>query len=89
MITGILLGSSLGITISLALALVVVVVLGDEYPRVQHEFRPLAVSTTIFLGMTIICAGSFYGLLIRHALRHAAQGLMWAGFAGVCWYYWP
>ena len=89
MITGILLGSCLAISVSLALILIVFLVLGDEYPRLQHEFRPLLISMTIFLGMTIISAGSFYSLLIRHRARFLAQATMWLGFAATAWYYWP
>ena len=89
MITGILLGSCLSITISLVLVLVVFLVLGDEYPRLQHEFRPLMVSTTIFLGMTILSAASFYALLIGHRGRFLAQSAMWSGVAATTWYYWP
>jgi uncharacterized membrane protein len=89
MITGILLGSSLAISVSLALVLIVFLVLGDDYPRLQHEFRPLLISLIIFLVMTIISAGSFYSLLTRHRARYMAQALMWLGFAGTTWYYWP
>ena len=89
MITGILLGSCLAISVSLALVFVVFLVLGDDYPRLQHEFRPLLVSMTIFLGMTIISGGSFYSLLIKHPARFAAQALMWLGLAATTWYYWP
>ena len=89
MITGILLGSCLAIFVSLALVVIVFLVLGDDYPRLQHEFRPLLISMTIFLGMTIISAGSFYSLIIRHRARFLAQALMWCGFAGTTWYYWP
>ena len=89
MITGILLGSSLSITVSLVLVLVVFLVLGDEYPRLQHEFRPLMISMTIFLGMTILSATSFYSLLIGHPGRHLAQAVMWLGLAATTWYYWP
>ena len=89
MINGILLGSCLAITVSLALVLIVFLFLGDDYPRLQHEFRPLLISMTIFLGMTIISAGSFYSLLTRHRARIAAQAAMWLGLAGTVWYYWP
>ena len=89
MVTGILLGSCLAISVSLALVLVVFLVLGDDYPRLQHEFRPLLISVTIFLGMTIISAVSFYSLIIRHPARFVAQGLMWLGFGATAWYYWP
>ena len=88
-ITGILLGSCLSISISLALVLVVFLVLAGEHPRLQTEFRPLLISTMIFLGMTTISAGSFYSLIIRHWARFWAQGLMWLGLAGTAWYYWP
>lgn len=89
MITGILLGSCAAITISLALVLVVFLWLGDDYPRLEHEFRPLLSSMLIFLGMTAISAASFYSLLIGHRARYAAQALMWLGLLGTAWYYWP
>jgi uncharacterized membrane protein len=89
MITGILLGSCAAITISLALVLIVFLWLGDDHPRLQHEFRPLLSSMLIFLGMTAISAASFYSLLIGHRARYAAQALMWLGLLGTVWYYWP
>ena len=89
MLTGILLGTCLSIWVSLLLVLIVFLVLGDEYPRLQHEFRPLLASMIIFLGMTIVSAGSFYSLLIDHRARFVAQALMWLGFAATTWYYWP
>ena len=80
MITGILFGSCAAITISLALVLVVFLLLGDEHPRLQHEFRPLVSSLLIFLGMT---------MLIGHRARFVAQGFLWLGLLGTAWYYWP
>jgi arginine exporter protein ArgO len=88
-ITGILLGSSLAITISLAAVLIVFLILGDDYPRIQHEFESLVASVCIFFGMTTISAGSFYSLLINHRARFWAQLLMWAGLAATTWYYLP
>jgi len=88
-ITGILLGSCLAITVSLTAVLIVFLIIGDDYPRVQHEFDSLVSSVFIFFGMTIISAGSFYALLINHAARFWAQGLMWAGLATTTWYYLP
>lgn len=88
-ITGILLGSCLSIAVSLALTLVVFLVIGEDQPRIQHEFPTLQKSLLIFLGMTIICAGSFYSLLINHRLKFAAQALMWGGLAATAWYFWP
>ena len=89
MLTGILLGTCLSISVSLMLVLIVFLVLGDEYPRLQHEFRPLLASMIIFLGMTIISAASFYSLVIGHSGRYLAQALMWLGLAATTWYYWP
>ena len=51
--------------------------------------RPLTLSMLIFLGMTIISAGSFYTLAVAHRWRRLAQALLWLGFAGTVWYYWP
>ena len=89
MITGILLGSCLAIFVSLTMVLIVFLVLGDDHPRLQHEFRPLLVSMFIFLGMTIISAGSFYTLVMEHRARFWAQALMWGSLVTTAWYYWP
>ncbi|MDX1508373.1 MAG: hypothetical protein R3358_08840 [Woeseiaceae bacterium] len=88
-ITGIVLGSCLSIALSLALVLIVFLVLGDDYPRLQFEFRALLQSLLIFFGMTIISAGSFYTLLVHHRWRHLAQALLWTGLAVTTWYYLP
>lgn len=85
----IILGSCFAIAFSLAAVLVVVLVLGDEYPRLQAEFRPLLKSFVLFLGMTAVSAASFYGLVIGHRLRFWAQAAMWLGLIGTGWYYWP
>ncbi len=88
-INGILLGSNLAITVSLSAVLLVFVILGDEYPRLQHEFRPLSYSLLIFFGMTTVSAASFYALLINHASRFGLQALLWATIAAAGWYYVP
>ena len=74
-INGILLGSCVAITVSLAAVLVVFLILGDDYPRLQTEFNALVASLLIFLGMTAISAASFYTLLINHKWRHIAQAV--------------
>lgn len=85
----IILGSCFAIAFSLAGVLIVVLVLGDEYPRLQAEFRPLLNSLFLFLALTAISATSFYGLVITHRLRFWAQGAMWLGLFATGWYYWP
>ena len=88
-VTLIILGSCFAIAFSLAAVLIVVLVLGDEYPRLQAEFHPLLRSFILFFGMTSVSAASFYGLVITHRLRYWAQGAMWLGLVMTGWYYWP
>ena len=88
-VTGIVLGTCGSIAVSLALVLVVFLFLGDDYPRLQHEFRPLLTSMSIFLGMTAIAAGSFYSLVVNHRSRYWLQAALWIGIIATGWYYWP
>lgn len=88
-ITGIVAGSCLSITLSLAAVLFVYLVLGDDYPRVRHEFRPLVASLSLFLLMTAVSAASFYALLINHRFMRLSQVAMWLGLAGTTYYYLP
>jgi len=88
-VTLIILGSCFAITFSLSAVLIVVLVLGEEYPRLQAEFDALLKSLFVFLGMTAISAASFYSLIKSHHLRFWAQGAMWLGIFATGWYYWP
>lgn len=88
-VTGITLGSCLSIALSLGAVLIIFLILGDDYPRLQHEFHGLLISFVIFLLMTSISALSFYWMLKDHAARFAAQAAMWTGLLGVGYYYWP
>ena len=88
-VTLIILGSSFAITFSLTAVIIVVLVLGDEYPRLQREFDPLVQSALLFFGMTLICAASFYSLAKNHRLRYWLQAAMWLGLLGIGLYYWP
>jgi len=85
----VILGSCFAIMFSLGAVLVVVLVLGDEYPRLQREFEPLLSSFGLFVIMTTIAAASFYSLIKQHRLRFWAQGAMWLGLVATGWYYWP
>lgn len=88
-LTGIVAGSCASIAVSLAAVLFVYLVLGDEYPRIAHEFEPLLTSMFIFLGMTAISALSFYAMLINHKTARILQLPMWAGLAATAYYYAP
>jgi hypothetical protein len=88
-ITGIVLGSSLSITVSLGAVLFIFLVLGDDHPRLGDEFGALIGSLLIFTAMTLISGLSFYSMLVRHERRRGAQILMWLGVAATGTYYWP
>jgi len=82
-------GTCVSITISLFFVLIVFALIGDEFPRVQHEFASLIKSLGVFTAMTVISAGSFYLLLMGHRLRFVAQTGLWTGIFATGWYYWP
>ena len=88
-VTGILLGSALSITVSLSAVMLIYLILGDEYPRLAHEFSALIESTLIFLSLTIISGLSFYSLLKRLGGRWWLQAAQWTALAGATYYYWP
>lgn len=88
-LTGFVMGSCVSIAVSLFFVLIVFTLLGDEYPRVRHEFDPLTRSLAIFTAMTVISVGSFYALLKDHPARMLGQGLLWTGVVLTGWYYWP
>ena len=88
-VTLIILGSCFAITVSLTAVIIVVLILGDESPRLQHEFDPLLSSAVIFFGMTIVAALSFYTLMKKHSLRYWVQAAMWLGLLATGYYYWP
>ena len=88
-ITGILLGSCASIAISLAMVVIVFLILRDDYPRLQHEFLPLLTSMFIFMGMTVLTAGSFYSLVRMRRWRFWSQALMWLGLSATTWYFLP
>jgi len=88
-ITGILLGTSAAIAAGLSVVLLLFFILADDHPRLAVEFKPLAVSTAVFLSMTAVCAASFLGLVRRTPWRWMAQAGMWIGLALTVMYYLP
>lgn len=85
----IILGSCFAIMVSLTAVIIIVLILGDEYPRLQREFEPLLYSLAIFVGMTVVSAASFYALLKNHGAWYWAQTAMWGGLLLTGWFYWP
>lgn len=88
-IAGIVLGSSLSITVSLAVVSLIFWILADDYPRLQSEFSPLTRSVLLFIGLTAISAWSFLAALKDRKEKWLAQAAMWLGVLIVGFYYWP
>ena len=86
-VTLVILGSCFAITISLAAVLIVMLVLGDDYPRLQTEYGAALRSFGLFAVMTAISAVSFYSLLKNHRSRYWAQGALTVGLVLTGWYY--
>lgn len=76
-ITGILLGSSAAIAVSLIVVLFLFFLLSDEYPHLANEFEPLATYTGLFLLMTVCSAFGFLGLVKNRPWRWGAQVAIW------------
>lgn len=88
-ITGIVLGSAASISLGLCVVLIIFLILGDEYPRLAAEFRPLLGSLTLFFAMTAVAAVSFYALLKKVWWRWPTQLLLWVDVLTTGWFYWP
>lgn len=88
-ITGVILASAASISLGLLVTLFVVMVLGDEFPRLASELRPLLASSAVFAIMTAISALSFLGLVRRRRWRWYAQASMWLALVGVILYFLP
>jgi len=88
-ITGIVLGSCLSITVSLGAVIVIFMVLGTDHPRIAHESTGLATSALIFLALTAISAASFYTLVKDHRTRWWWQVAMWLALAATVAYFLP
>lgn len=85
----IILCSSLAITVSLSAVIIIVLVLGEEYPLLQHEFGDFLSSLLLFVVMTIISAPSFFAVTKNHSAWLPAQTTMWLGVCAVGWYFCP
>jgi len=86
---GIVLGSSVGITVSLTVVLFLYLLMGGDNPEMRRETPALLRHTAIFLGFTVIAAAAFYGTLLRRRWQWPAVAAMLVAIAGLTGYYWP
>ena len=88
-ITVILLGSLVSVTASLATVILITLILGDEYPRLAHEFDTLAASTLVFLALTAIAAMSFYAPVKERRESGGCRVRCGAAIVAAPPYWWP
>jgi hypothetical protein len=88
-LTAIIMGSAVTITIGLALVIVVFLALSGEHPRLAREYWSLLRSFALFLALSLVAGYAFVGTLRRSRWLWAAQAATWLAVAVIGWYYWP
>jgi hypothetical protein len=86
---GFVLGSAAAISFALAGVAVVFTVLRSEYPRLDTELPALLESLAIFLALTAVAGGAFYGQIRRAVWRWPAHAALLIGLGFAVWSYWP
>lgn len=89
MLNGVLLGTSVAIAIGTAVTLLIVTLLAGESSRLESEWRPLLVTTVLFVVLSGLCAAAFIGHLRERAWRWAAQAGVVLAIAAVVAFFWP
>jgi uncharacterized membrane protein len=88
-ILGIVLGSLVSITFSLAVVMLVFWILRDDDPRFAAEMPELVRGTLIFSSLAAAAALAFTGALLRRRWRFLALAVLGTGLFGTAYYYWP
>jgi hypothetical protein len=88
-LTGIVMGSAVTISLGLAMVLVVFVILSGEHPRLAAEYGTLLASFLLFFVLAMVAASAFVGQLRRRPWRGYAQLATWIVIGGIALYYWP
>ena len=88
-LTGIIMGSAVTITIGLAMVIVVFLSLSSDQPGLAREYGHLLASFGLFLGLALVSGYAFVATLKRPRWLWSAQAATWAGVAAIAWYYWP
>ena len=88
-LTGIVMGSAVTITLGLAMVLAVFLILAGDYPRPALELRRLVESLALFLVLATVSGSAFWAVLFRRQWLWYAQAGMWLAVLGLGLYYWP
>jgi hypothetical protein len=86
---GIVMGSTVSISIGLALTLIVFALLPEYSDRIDDEYRPLLRSFAAMLVVSAVAVASFVGELRQRPWRHYASAALLLMLAGGLWVYWP
>ena len=89
MLTGIILGSAVTITIGLAMVIVVFLSVSGDYPSLAREYGHLVRSFLLFLGLAFVSGYAFMGTLRQQRWLWLAQGGTWLTIVALGLYYWP
>ncbi len=88
-IFGIILGSGTAIVLGLLVVLLNFWLLGDDYPWINDEIRPLLSAVGLFVLLTTAAAFSFYGSLRGRPWTGGAALALMVALTAVGGYYWP
>jgi len=88
-LTGIVLGSAVSITIALTLTLVVFLMLPEYASRIGEEFPPLLRALGGSTLLALLAAAAFLGEVKQRPWRRAAQATLWGVLAVGAWWIWP
>jgi hypothetical protein len=89
MLIGIVMGSTLSISVALALTGIVFLLLPEYADRLAPERAPLARALALALALTVLAATSFLAEIRMRRWRPAAHFALLAGLAFATWMYWP
>jgi len=86
---GIISGTVIAIAFGLCVVCLVFWILRNEEPRLMAEVGSLALSTGIFLVLSIVAGLSFFASLKQLAWRHIPMAALWLCLLFAGQYYWP
>ena len=89
MLTGIVLGSAVSISVALTLTLVVFLLLPEYAPRIGEEFPPLLRALAGSALLALLAAAAFLGEVKQRPWRRIAQAALWGVLAVGAWWMWP
>ena len=89
-VLGFVLGSAVAITFALLGTMIVFLTLRSEYPRLDGELGPLAISVCLFSLLTAAAGSSFYGEIKGRRWRRGALAALLVMLVVVAAYHaWP